>query len=162
MSVTDGTHKVPHMALYAGTAMGFGIMLVVWFVLGSEKGGALIGGTLLNMAVFGAMISYAMQGLSFIRLRQKMPHIARPYRSPLGIPGAAVAIVVALVTIYYQLQDPIYRNGVYGAAIWYVFGMLYFALVGRHKLVLSPEEEFALTRGEHGHPEKEGYGTTQL
>ncbi|HEX6572916.1 MAG TPA: amino acid permease [Steroidobacteraceae bacterium] len=162
MSVTHGTHKVPHMALYAGTAMGFAIMLIVWFLLGSEKGGALIGGTLLNMAVFGAMISYAMQGLSFIQLRRKMPHIARPYRSPLGIPGAAVAVVVALVTIYYQLQDPIYRNGVYGAAIWYLLGMLYFAFVGRHKLVLSPEEEFALTRGEHGHPEKEGYGTTQL
>ena len=162
MSVTHGTHKVPHMALYTGTAMGFGVMLVVWFVLGSDKGGALIGGTLLNMAVFGAMISYAMQGLSFIRLRQNMPHIERPYRSPLGIPGAAVAIVVALVTIYYQLQDPIYRNGVYGAAIWYLLGMLYFAFVGRHKLVLSPEEEFALTRGEHGHPEKEGYGTTTL
>jgi ethanolamine permease len=162
MSVTHGTHKVPHMALYAGTAMGFGVMLIVWFVLGAEKGGALIGGTLLNMAVFGAMISYAMQGLSFIRLRQTMPHIERPYRSPLGIPGAAVAIVVAVVTIYYQLQDPVYRNGVYGAAIWYVLGMLYFAFVGRHKLVLSPEEEFALTRGEHGHPEKEGYGTTKL
>jgi len=25
-----------------------------------------------------------------------------------------------------------------------------------------PEEEFALTRGEHGHPETEGYGRTQL
>jgi ethanolamine permease len=162
MSVTHGTHKVPHMALYSGTVVGFAIMLIVWFVLGSEKGGALIGGTLLNMAVFGAMISYAMQGLSFIRLRQKMPNITRPYRSPLGIPGAAVAIVVALVTIYYQLQDPVYRNGVYGAAIWYVLGMLYFAVIGRHKLVLSPEEEFALTRGEHGHPETEGYGTTKL
>ena len=34
MSVTHGTHKVPHMALYAGTLLGFGIMLVVWFLLG--------------------------------------------------------------------------------------------------------------------------------
>jgi ethanolamine permease len=66
------------------------------------------------------------------------------------------------VTIWYQLQDPVYRTGVYGAAIWYVLGMLYFAFVGRHKLVLSPEEEFALTRGEHGHPETEGYGTTKI
>ena len=65
-------------------------MLIVWFVLGAEKGGAIIGGTLLNMAVFGAMISYAMQGLSFILLRQNMPNIARPYRSPLGVPGAVV------------------------------------------------------------------------
>ena len=162
MSVTDGKHKVPHMALYAGTVVGFVIMLVVWFVLGSEKGGALIGGTLLNMAVFGAMISYAMQGLSFIVLRRNMPDIKRPYRSPLGVPGAVVTVVIALVTIYYQLQDPVYRNAVYGAAIWYVLGMLYFAFAGRHKLVLSPEEEFALTRGEHGHPETEGYGTTKI
>ena len=49
----------------------------------------MIGATLLNMAVFGAMISYAFQGLSFIQLRRKMPNIERPYRSPLGIPGAA-------------------------------------------------------------------------
>jgi ethanolamine permease len=162
MSVTHGTHKVPHMALYSGTVVGFVIMLVVWFWKGAEQGGAVIGGTLLNMAVFGAMISYAMQGISFIRLRTNMPHIKRPYRSPLGIPGAAVTVVIAIVTIWYQLQDPVYRNGVYGAAIWYVLGMLYFAFVGRHKLVLSPEEEFALTRGEHGHPETEGYGTTKI
>jgi len=30
----------------------------------------------------------------------------------------------------------------------YVLGLLYFAFVGRHQLVLSPEEEFALTKGE--------------
>ncbi len=38
----------------------------------------------------------------------------------------------------------------------------YFALVGRHKLVLSPEEEFAMTRGEHGNPETEGYGHAHI
>jgi ethanolamine permease len=162
MSLTSGKHKVPHMALYAGSVLGFATMMILWNVLGSEKGGAIIGSTLLNMAVFGAMISYAMQGLSFIRLRQKMPHIARPYRSPLGVPGAVVTVVIALVTIYFQLQDPVYRTGVYGAAIWYALGLLYFALIGRHRLVLSPEEEFALTSGQHGHPETEGYGKTKL
>jgi ethanolamine permease len=35
-------------------------------------------------------------------------------------------------------------------------------VAGRHRLVLSPEEEFAMTRGEHGHPEREGYGTTHV
>jgi ethanolamine permease len=162
MSVTHGTHKVPHTALYAGTVMGFGIMLAVWFLRGAEAGGAVIGGTLLNMAVFGAMISYAMQGISFIRLRQKMPNIARPYRSPLGVPGAVVTVVIALVTLYYQLQDPVYRTGVYATAVWYAAGLLYFAVIGRHRLMLSPEEEFALTGGQHGHPESEGYGTTTL
>jgi hypothetical protein len=28
--------------------------------------------------------------------------------------------------------------------------------------VLSPEEEFAMTQGKHGHPETEGYGTTHV
>jgi len=103
------------------------------------------------MAVFGAMISYAMQGLSFILLRRNMPNIERPYRSPLGVPGALVTVVVALVTIYYQLQDPVYRVGVYATAGWYVLGILYFAVIGRHKLVLSPEEEFAMSGGKKAH-----------
>jgi ethanolamine permease len=149
LSVTHGAHKTPNRALYAGTVLGFAVMMIVWFAAGAEKGGAFIGGTLLNMAVFGAMISYAFQGLSFILLRQRMPNIHRPYRSPLGNLGAYLTIVIALVTLWFQLKDPVYRNGVYGAAIWYVVGILYFAVAGRHKLVLSPEEEFALSKGAH-------------
>jgi ethanolamine permease len=129
--------------------MGLAAILSVWFVLGAEKGGAVIGATLLNMAVFGAMISYAFQGLSFILLRTRMPNIERPYRSPLGIPGAALTVIIALVTLYFQLQDPVYRAGVYAALAWYVGGVIYFAAIGRHRLVLSPEEQFAITGGRH-------------
>ncbi|HEY7638452.1 MAG TPA: amino acid permease [Steroidobacteraceae bacterium] len=162
MSVTHGSRKTPHVALFTGTALGLAIIVAVWFALGAEKGGATIGATLLNMAVFGAMISYAFQGISFIQLRRKMPNIERPYRSPLGVPGAAATVVIALVTLWYQFQDPLYRNGVYLVLAWYVLGVLYFAFIGRHKLVLSPEEEFAVTGGQHGHPEREGYGTTKV
>ena len=151
MSITHHQKKVPHMALYTGTVLGFATMLAVWFIAGAEKGASVIGGTLLNMAVFGAMISYAMQGLSFILLRRRMPDIVRPYRSPLGIPGAVVTIVVALVTLYFQLQDPAYRGGVYAVAAFYVLGLLYFAVFGRNHLILSPEEEFAMSKGEKGH-----------
>jgi ethanolamine permease len=153
MSITHSKTRVPHMALYTGAAMGFVTMIAVWFATGADtaKGTAIIGGTLLNMAVFGAMISYAMQGLSFILLRKNLPHIVRPYRSPLGIPGAAVTIVIALVTMYYQLQDPVYRGGVYAVAVFYVLGLLYFAAFGRNHLILSPEEEFAMSKGEKGH-----------
>lgn len=144
LSVTSGRSKVPHAALIAGACMGFAVLMAVFLVAGGEKGGAFIGGTLLNMAVFGAMISYGMQALSFILLRRNLPHIERPFRSPLGVAGAAVTIVIALVTLAMQLGDPVYRDGVIGAAIWYAAGILYFALIGRHRLVLSPEEEFAL------------------
>src|SRR5260221_1613677 len=147
MSVTSG-RKVPHMALLSGTVLGFATMLIAWFAAPENDRGALIGGMLLNMAVFGAMISYAMQGLSFILLRRTLPDIDRPYRSPVGSPGAAVTIVIALVTLYFQLQDPVYRNGVYAVAVFYVMGLVYFALIGRHRLILSPEEQFAMSRGQ--------------
>jgi ethanolamine permease len=146
LSRTHGKHQVPHVALYAGSVLGFCIMLAVWYLAGSERGGALIGGTLLNMAVFGAMISYAMQALSFILLRVKRPAMERPYRSPLGLPGAFITLVLALLTLSFQLQDPVYRAGVVAAAAWYALGLLYFAVIGRHRLILSPEEEFALNQ----------------
>jgi ethanolamine permease len=144
LSVTHGSFKTPHVAMIVGALVALAVMFVLWFSLGSERGAALIGGTLLNMAVFGAMCSYVAQAASFILLRRNQPHITRPYVSPLGVPGAAVTIVIALVTIFYQLSDPVYRQGVIGVAIWFAIGILYFAVHGRNHLILSPEEQFAL------------------
>ncbi|MGC4095076.1 MAG: amino acid permease [Polyangiaceae bacterium] len=155
MSLTHGQRKTPYMGLLTGSVIGLGVLLTVWFTGGEKEGGAMIGGTLLNMAVFGAMISYALQGVSFILLRLKMPNIARPYKSPFGIPGAAVTVLLALCTIYYQLQDPAYVKGVYAALAWYVAGLGYFAVIGRHRLVLAPEEAFALSGQPHGEEHQE-------
>jgi ethanolamine permease len=146
MSLTHGVRKTPYVGLLTGTFIGLGVLLGVWYLRGPSEGSAIIGGTLLNMAVFGAMISYVLQGLSFILLRVKMPHIPRPYVSPFGIPGAAITIVIALWTMGYQLRDPAYLKGVYAALAWYLGGLLYFGLVGRHRLVLSPEERFAISQ----------------
>ena len=75
LSVTHGRHHTPQLALLAGSLVGLGVMLFIWTVYGQEKGGAFIGAALLNMAVFGAMISYVMQALSFILLRIRLPDI---------------------------------------------------------------------------------------
>jgi hypothetical protein len=32
-----------------------------------------------------------------------------------------------------------------------VTGLLYFVLIGRHRLILSPEEQFAMTQGRVSH-----------
>jgi ethanolamine permease len=141
LSVTHGKHQVPHKALVIGAIVGFVVMIVIYVV--REDSGAIIGGTLLNMAVFGAMISYFMQGLSFVVLRQRLPHIPRPYVSPLGNAGGYIVMIISAITLIMQLQDPVYRNGVYFAAAWYAICIVYFAVIGRHKLVYSPEEEFA-------------------
>jgi ethanolamine permease len=150
MSLTHGVRKTPYVGLLVGMVIGLAVLMSVWYVRGPAEGPAIIGGTLLNMAVFGAMISYVLQGLSFIVLRRTLPHIPRPYVSPFGVAGAATTIAIALWTMGYQLQDPAYVRGVYAALAWYVAGLVYFAAVGRHHLVVSPEERFALT---HGHGE---------
>lgn len=147
LSVTHGTRKTPHIAMIVGSLVGLGVMLAVWYLEGAEQGAKVIGGTLLNMAVFGAMFSYVMQGLSYIQLRRKFPDMARPYKSPLGNLGALLTVIIALVTIYMQLQDPTYVAGVLWVAAWFAIGIVYFALIGRNKLILSPEEEFALSKG---------------
>lgn len=148
LSVTHGTRKTPYVAMIGGALVGMTIMLICFFGLGTQEGSAVIGGTLLNMAVFGAMCSYIAQALSFILLRRHHAHIERPYRSPFGIPGAVATLVIALMTIYFQLSDSTYRIGVIGVALWLAVGIGYFACIGRHRLILSPEEEFAMQRGE--------------
>jgi ethanolamine permease len=119
-------------------------MLAILLIKGDAAAG-IIGAQLLNMAVFGAVISYFMQGLSFWVLRVRLPNIERPYVSPFGKAGAGLVMLIAAVTLIMQLQDPVYRQGVYAAAVWYLICVVYFAAIGRKKLVLSPEEEFALS-----------------
>lgn len=143
LSETHGTRKVPHRALITGAVLGFAVMMAVYLIKG-EGAGAFVGAQLLNMAVFGAMISYGFQAISFILLRKKLPNIERPYVSPLGAPGAWATLIIAIVTLYVQFQDPAYRGGVIGTAIWYALGILYFAVIGRKDLVYSPEEDFAV------------------
>ena len=99
------------------------------------------------MAVFAAVISYILQMTSFVMLRKNLPNIERPYRSKWGIPGAVIAGVLAATALVAIFLNEAYRPGLYGVAIYYVLGVLYFAIAGRHRLVLSPEEEFALTLG---------------
>jgi ethanolamine permease len=144
LSLTHGVRKTPYAALLAGSFAGLSVLLAVWYTRGPDEGGVIIGGSLLNMAVFGAMISYAFQGLSFILLRWQQPALARPYKSPLGIPGALLTIGLALWTMFYQLRDPAYTKGVYAALLWYGAGIAYYAVFGRHRLILSPEEQFAI------------------
>ena len=149
LSITHATYKTPHVAMIVGSIVGPGDHVRrSGSARARQTGGATIGSVLLNMAVFGAMFSYILQAVSFILLRKNKPNIERPYVSPLGIPGAVVTIVIAVVTLLYQVQDPNFFKGVFWVLVWFAVGILYFALVGRHKLILSPEEEFALEHKE--------------
>jgi ethanolamine permease len=157
LSVTHGTRQTPWAALLLGAVIGWVAAYIIYKNADTEVGAAL-----LYMAVFGAVISYILQCVAFVLLRRNMPNIRRPYRSPLGQPGAIVAGVIALAALVAILVNDDYRPGVYGVAAVYLVALAYFGIAGRNRLVLSPEEEFAETLGEHGHPEEEGYGHTRL
>ena len=164
LSITHPTRNTPYVALIAGAVIGYILSLVIYFASQSESAVAgKIVGALLYMAVFGAVISYFMQCLAFIVLRRKLPNIERPYRSPVGIWGAAIAGAIALVALVSLFFNEDYRPGVYGTLVYFVIGIIYFAVRGRHKLVLSPEEEFAMSHGQHGaNLQEEGYGRVSV
>jgi ethanolamine permease len=130
------------VALLAGAVLGYGVAYTTHSLDPEHP----VGAALLNMAVFGAVLSYTLQMLSYILLRRRLPDIERPYRSPLGIPGAVVALLISLTTLAALfVADAGYRAAVLGALVWYAAGLAWFALVGRHRLLRSPEEDFALS-----------------
>lgn len=144
LSVTHGQRKTPHRALIAGSLLGFAAALTIQLAGQNSP----VGAVLLNMAVFGAVLAYILQMLSFMLLRWKFPQMSRPYVSPVGVAGAAVATAIAALTLVVLFLNRDYNLGVIGAAIWFLCGVAYFAFYARHRLVLSPEEEFALAQQE--------------
>ncbi len=155
-----GQRKTPWVALVASAIVGIVLIfgLGEWVYAGDPVAAA---GALLLIAVFGAVIAYVLQMLAFLVLRQKFASVSRPYRSPVGIIGALVAGVIALVTLILMPFNSDYRGVILWVAVVYVVGLVLFALFGRKRLVLSPEEEYAVTGGVHGHPETEGYDVTE-
>jgi ethanolamine permease len=129
LSVTSG-RKVPHIALILPGIVGFLLAAIT-------KDGA----TMINIAVFGATVSYVLMMLSHIVLRRREPDLERPYRTPGGTVTSGVALVLAaaavLATFLVDVQAAVITLAVYAAAA------AYFGLYSRHHLVASaPEEEF--------------------
>jgi ethanolamine permease len=143
LSITGTTTRTPQYALIAGAVIGFLAALVI-DRLGDRFGGQ-VGASLLNMAVFGAVLSYAAVMFSYIKLRRDRPELVRPYRSPLGAAGAWVGAILALLAVAATFASDAYRPSVYRVAIFLVIALLYFAGYSSKRLVArAPEEEVAL------------------
>ncbi len=149
-----GKRQTPWVALLVGAAIGF-VALVLVDALGGATGTA--GAIVLNIAVWGAVIAYILQMISFVLLRRKFPNAKRPYLSPWGVPGAVIAgILSLLIFIGFFINEPA-RPAIAAIAVVYILMLVIFALYGRKRLVLSPEEEYAMSGGLHRDPQSEGY-----
>ena len=136
-SITHPRFRTPHVALIGGAIFGYLCAILI------DQFSDTVGAVLLNMAVFGAAISYVMMMLSYIIIKNK--NIERPYVSPGGNLFAWISGILALISIFAAFAIPDYRPGVIGVAAFYVLGLIYFGLYARHHLVAeAPEEEFAL------------------
>ena len=130
LSVTTG-RKVPAIALVLPGLIGFLLAAI------TEDGA-----TMINIAVFGATVSYVLMMLSHIVLRRREPGLERPYRTPGGTFTSGLALVLALAavvaTFFVDEKAAAITLGVY------LLAALYFGLYSRHHLVArAPEEEFA-------------------
>ncbi|HEV8043745.1 MAG TPA: amino acid permease, partial [Rubrobacter sp.] len=125
-----GSRRTPCVALIVPGVVGF-----VMALTGD-------GATLINIAVFGATISYALMMLSHIVLRRREPDLERPYRTPGGVATSGVAFVLAILAVIATfIVDP--RAALIMVGVYVLF-LAYFGLYSRHHLVAqAPEEEFA-------------------
>jgi len=129
LSVTNH-RKAPMLALIVPGLIGFALSLTGQ------------GAMLLNMAVFGAAVSYVLMMISHIVLRVREPGMPRPYRTPGGVVTTGFALVVAVfavvATFLVDSTAALWCLGVFAAF------MAYFGLYSRRHLVAhSPDEEFA-------------------
>ncbi|WP_234543586.1 amino acid permease [Streptomyces shenzhenensis] len=130
-----GKRQTRYAALLAGAAIGFVALLV------ASHAGATASSIVLNISVWGAVLAYMLQMVSFVVLRRKYPRAVRPYVSPTGNWGAVLAFVIAAVTFVGILINSDHRSAVIAIAVLYVIGLALYYLVARHRLVLAPEEE---------------------
>ncbi|MGV9709299.1 ethanolamine permease [Gordonia sp. NPDC003424] len=129
LSVTN-SRKSPTLALIVPGVVGF--------ILSLTGQGAM----LLNMAVFGAALSYVLMMISHIVLRFREPDMARPYRTPGGIVTTGFALVVALLAVIATFLVDV--KAAIGCVIVFALFMAYFGLYSRKRLVFaSADDEFA-------------------
>ncbi|KWR70071.1 ethanolamine transporter [Arthrobacter sp. W1] len=135
LSLTGSRHT-PWVALLVPGTIGFILAAVI------RNGDQLI-----NIAVFGATVSYVLLNLSHIVLRIKEPDLPRGYRTPGGIVTTSIALVLAVIALIATFVVDILAAGITAGV--FVLALAYFWFYSRHRLVASaPEEEFAILESE--------------
>ncbi|MCE7009845.1 ethanolamine permease [Kibdelosporangium philippinense] len=130
LSVT-GRRKTPYLALIVPGTIGFVLAVII------QNGDKLI-----NIAVFGATVSYVLLNVSHIVLRIREPNLERPYRTPGGVVTTGVAAVLAVAAVVATFFVDKVAAAVTAGIM--VVALAYFWFYSRHHLVANaPEEEFA-------------------
>jgi ethanolamine permease len=143
LSVTSSRHT-PHVALVVPGLIGF----LLASIYAESTSPAEAGARMIQIAVFGATVSYVLMTLSHIVLRYREPELERPYRTPGGVvtTGIAFVLAVAAVVAVFFVDE----TAALIVALTFLVALAYFWIYSRHRLVAdAPEEEFeAIERAE--------------
>jgi ethanolamine permease len=155
-----GRYRTPVVAIIGPAILAWGIV-IVYSRIGNDADAI---ANITPISVFGGLIYYVLIMVSYVVLRTREPNLERPYKSPIGVPGAVVGGVLAAISLGAGFQYPLattkWTIAITIAVI--LLGLLYFALVTRHRLVAeAPEEEFAViaaAEAELEHPSEVPFG----
>ncbi|MCE3293439.1 MAG: ethanolamine transporter, partial [Arthrobacter sp.] len=126
-----GKRRTPYWALIVPGTLGF--------ILAATTGN---GALLINIAVFGATVSYVLLNLSHIVLRVKEPDLPRGYRTPGGAVTTTIALLLAAVAVVATFVVDVMAASITAAV--FAAALLYYWFYSRHRIVGgAPEEEFA-------------------
>ncbi|MGH8793499.1 MAG: ethanolamine permease [Stackebrandtia sp.] len=136
LSVT-GRRRTPYLALIIPGAIGFALASITQ-----------AGDLMIQIAVFGAAVSYVLMMVSHIVLRKREPNMERPYRTPGGVATTGVALVLAVTALIAVFLVDLVAAGIVAGI--FLAAIAYFWFYSRHRLVANaPEEEFeAIERAE--------------
>ncbi|MGB6023551.1 MAG: ethanolamine permease [Ornithinimicrobium sp.] len=130
LSLTGG-RKTPYVALIVPGTIGFLLAAIL-------QNGAI----LINIAVFGATVSYVLLNLSHIMLRRNEPDLERGYRTPGGVVTTGVALVLSVIAVIATFFVDQLAAGITAAVV--LAFLAYFQFYSRHHVVANaPEEEFS-------------------
>jgi ethanolamine permease len=131
---TTGKRHTPWVALIVPGTIGFLLAAV------TEAGDRMI-----QIAVFGATVSYILMMVSHIVLRRREPGLDRPYRTPGGVATTGIALVLACAALVAVFLVDV-TAAVITLVVFLAF-LAYFLIYSRHHLVgVAPEEEFEAIR----------------
>jgi ethanolamine permease len=123
--------KTPVLALIVPGTIGFLLASIT-----------MDGALLINIAVFGATVSYVLLNVSHIVLRVREPGLDRPYRTPGGVVTTGIAAVLAVAAVVATFFVDEVAAAITAGIL--LVALAYFFLYSRHHLVANaPEEEFA-------------------
>ncbi len=126
-----GKRKTPYLALIVPGTIGFLLAAIT-----------MDGAKLINIAVFGATVSYVLLNVSHIVLRRREPDLERPYRTPGGVVTTGVAAVLAVAALIATFFVDEVAAAITAGIL--LVALAYFFFYSRHHLVANaPEEEFA-------------------